>query len=269
MNLKTAFKRANLFSQGQRLIVMVSIIMSLFAIGILYYTPLPLMMIPAALGLNYLLFRRLIVTKKIKTIITKSLRPTIWIGISLFYFYSVYVIGKMPIIVFIICVVTSSLIYGVISYFETQSQPNLLIDNILTILFILFSTSLASLMVAYWHWPAALVMVLLWVTNFLVALWWLLDFTNNPQILAALWGFVTLEMFWLASRWTVLYQIPNVPFVLSQYSMIITALAYGWGGIYYHYKQRTLKKTIIIEYLAVTIVVFLVLIVMNRWTGTG
>jgi cadmium resistance protein CadD (predicted permease) len=112
-------------------------------------------------------------------------------------------------------------------------------------------------------------MVLLWVTNFLVALWWLLDFTNNPQILAALWGFVTLEMFWLASRWSVLYQIPNVPFILSQYSMIITALAYGWGGIYYHYKQRTLKKTIIIEYLAVTVVVFIVLVVMNRWTGTG
>ena len=130
-------------------------------------------------------------------------------------------------------------------------------------------TSLASLSVAYWKWPIALVMLILWLLNFLIALWWLLDFTSSPQILAALWGFVALEIFWLASRWAVLYQIPKVPFIISQYSAIVTALAYGWGGIYYHHKHHNLKRSIVFEYLAVTILVFLALIILNRWTSTG
>jgi hypothetical protein len=66
-----------------------------------------------------------------------------------------------------------------------------------------------------------------------------------------------------------LYQIPSVPFIISQYSAIVTALAYGWGGIYYHYKHKNLKKTIVFEYLAVTVVVFVALILLNRWTSTG
>lgn len=269
MSLKTTIKRINLFSQGQRLIVIISILMALFSIGILYYTPFPILVLPLVLVLNYFLFRRLLVTKKFKQIFVKSLRPTLWLITSLYYFYTVYVITRTPIIVFVVCMVFSALAYGVIAYLETQPEPNLMLDNILTLVFILISTSLASLLVAFWHWPTALVLLILWLLNFLIALWWLLDFTGNPQILAGLWGFIALEFFWLASRWTVLYQIPNVPFIISQYSAIIATLAYGWGGIYYHHKHKNLKKSIILEYLAVTVVVFVALIVLNRWTSTG
>jgi hypothetical protein len=269
MSLKTTIKRINLFSQGQRLIVVISLIMAIFAIGILYYTPFPLLVLPLALLLNYLLFRRILVTKKFKTIFVKSLRPMFWLLISLYYFYTVYVVAKTSIVVFILCIALSSLIYGVISYLETQPEPNLMLDNALTVLFILISTSLASLLVAFWHWPTALVMLILWLINFMVALWWLLDFTGNPHILAGLWGFITLEFFWLASRWTVLYQIPHIPFIISQYSLITTALAYGWGGIYYHHKQKNLKRSMVLEYLAVTVIVFVALIILNRWTSTG
>lgn len=229
MNLRTIIKRINLFSQGQRLIVIISVLVSLFSIGILYYTPMPLLIVPVLMFLNYILFRRLLVTKKFKIIFTKSLRPFLWIIISLFFFYTVYAISQTPIFIFIICVILSSVVYGLITFLETQPEPNLIIDNLLTITFVLLTTSLASLLVAFWHWPIAVVMLLLWVINFLISLWWLLDFTGNPQILAALWGFVTLEIFWLSSRWTVLYQIPGVPLIISQYSAIVTALAYGWA----------------------------------------
>jgi hypothetical protein len=189
--------------------------------------------------------------------------------ISLFYFYTVYVISFTPVHIFIVCMVFSSIIYGVLCYVEIQPHPNFIIDNILTVLFILFATSLSSLMLAYWHLPLPIVMLMLWIVSFLGVLWWLLDFTNNPQILAALWGFVVVELSWLTSRWIVLYQIPQVPIIISQFATIVTALAYGWGGIYYHYKQRNLKKSIVFEYLAVTIVVFATLVILNRWTSMG
>ena len=246
-----------------------SVIVAIISLATLYYTPLPILVLPIVLALNYVLFRRLLVTNKIKTIATKSLRPMIWLLSSLFYFYSVYVITQTPLLVFALCVGFSSLIYGVLCYLEIQPEPKIIVDNILTITFILIITSLASLSVTYWKWPIALVMLVLWLLNFLIALWWLLDFTTNPQILSALWGFVSLEIFWLASRWAVLYQIPHVPFIISQYSAIMAALAYGWGGIYYHYKHKNLKKSIVIEYLAVTIVVFAALILLNRWTSAG
>jgi len=269
MSLKTTIKRINLFSQGQRLIVIVSSALAILAMAVLYYTPFPILILPVAIVLNYFLFRRILVTKKMKTIFTKSLKPMIWVLTGFFYFYSVYVITQTPIIIFALCVALTALIYGLLCYLELQPEPNIIMDNIITIFFILIVTSLASLSVAYWKWPIALVMLILWIVNFLIALWWLLDFTNKPQILSALWGFVTLEIFWLASRWAVLYQIPSVPFIISQYSAIVTALAYGWGGIYYHYKHKNLKKTIVFEYLAVTVVVFVALILLNRWTSTG
>lgn len=269
MNLKTAIKRFNLFSQGQTLIVMVSVIVSFFAMAILYYTPLPMLLLPVVFVINYMLFRRVLVTKKIKTIFTKSLRPFIWLVFSLYYFYTVYVVSQTGAVVFMLCMVLSALIYGVLCFLETQPEPKLILDNFLSLILILVVTSFASLLIAYWHWPIALVMVILWIVSFLIALWWLLDFTNNPQVLAALWGFVVLEITWLSSRWIVLYQIPKVPLIISQLGVIITALAYGWGGIYYHHKHRNLKRSIVFEYLAVTILVFLALIILNRWTSTG
>ena len=269
MNIKTAIKRINLFSQGQRLIVMVSVLVSFVMMAILYYTPLPLLLIPSIFIVNYLLFRRILVTKKIRTIVTKSLKPFLWLLISSWYFYTVYLISQTPAVVFMACMIFSALIYGLFCYLETQPEPKLLINNLLVLLFILVLCSMASLMIAFWHWPIALVMIILWLVSFFVALWWLLDFTNNPQILAALWGFVVLEISWLSSRWIVLYQIPNVPLIISQLAVIITALAYGWGGIYYHHKHHNLKRSIVVEYLAVTILVFAALIILNRWTSTG
>ena len=269
MNLRTALKRINLFSQGQRLIVIVSVLVSLFAMAILYYTPAPLLLIPVIFVINYLLFRRILVTKKIRTITTKSLRPFLWLLFSLFYFFTVYVISQTIPIVFMACMVFSALVYGILCYLETQPEPKVVLDNFLTLLFILVSASFASLLITYWHWPVALVMLLIWLLSFLVALWWLLGFTNNPQILAALWGFVVLEITWLTSRWIVLYQIPKVPLIISQLAIMLTALAYGWGGIYYHYKHRNLKRSIVFEYLLVTILVFIALLVLNRWTSTG
>lgn len=249
--------------------MIVSVLISFASIGVLYYTPVPIMVLPIIILLNYLLFRRLLVTKKTRTIITKSLRPFLWLLIALPYFYTVYVISLTSIPIFIICMIFSCLVYGVLCYAETQPEPNFVVDNILTVLFILFATSFSSLLLAYWHWPLALVMLLLWAVSFLIALWWLLDFTNNPQILAALWGFVVVELLWLTSRWIVLYQVPQVPIIISQFGAVITALAYGWGGIYYHYKQRTLKRGIVFEYLAVTVVVFGALLLLNRWTTAG
>lgn len=269
MNLKTAIKRINLFSQGQRLIVMVSIFVSLVSMAVLYYTPIPLLLLPVILVVNYMLFRRLLVTNKIRTIFTKSLKPFIWLLLGSFYFYTVYLISQTPSVVFMACMAFVALVYGVLCYLETQHEPKLILSNVLVLLFMLILCSMASLLIAFWHWPIALVMTLLWLVSFLVALWWLLDFTSNPKILAALWGFVVLEITWLSSRWIVLYQIPKIPFIISQLAVIVTALAYGWGGIYYHHKHNNLKRSIVFEYLIVTILVFVALIILNRWTSTG
>lgn len=266
MNLKTTIKRINLFSQGQRLIVIASVLISLFSAGILYYTPNYWLILPIILIINYFTFRRLLVTKKIKVIATRSLRPLLWLVVSLYYFYSVYVISLVPPFVFMICMVVSAIVYGLLCQLEIQNEPNIVLDNFITLVIILFTTSLASLLTTFWKWPEPLVMVILWLSAFLIALWWLLDFTNKPQILAALWGLVVVEFAWLSSRWVVLYQIPSVPLILSQFSIMVTAIAYGWGGIYYHYKQRNLKKSIVFEYLFVTIAVFAALIIINTWT---
>lgn len=251
------------------MIVIISVLLSLLGMGLLYYTPFPWLLIPVALVPNYILFRRLLVTRKIKTIAAKSFRPLLWYFVASFFFYSVHVINLIQPVVFLLCMIALSVVYGLFCYVETQAERNFILDNVLTVGLVLMSMSLGSLLMAFWHWPIVLVLAYVWAVQFLIALWWLLDFTNNPQILAALWAFVAIEFSWLSSRWVVLYQIPHIPFIISLLACVVTALAYGWGGIYYHYKKQNLKPAIVFEYLAVTTIVFVALLVLNRWIATG
>ena len=131
MSLKTTIKRVNLFSQGQRLIVIISSAIAILAMAILYYTPFPIVIFPVVILLNYLLFRRILVTKKMKTIFTKSLKPMIWVLTGFFYFYSVYVISQTPIVIFALCIALTSLIYGLLCYLEIQPEPNIILDNVI------------------------------------------------------------------------------------------------------------------------------------------
>ena len=150
---------------------------------------------------------------------------------------------------------------------ELRSDKRHRIDSILSLLLIVLAITSSSLMQVLWHWPAVLIMAFVWLATFVIALWWLLPFMGRQEGLAAIWALVCVELVWITSRWIVLYQLPRLKFIISQPALIIGSLAYSWGGMYYHHKKGTLTRPLLFEYLAVSAIVFILVVVLTKWTA--
>jgi len=182
------------------------------------------------------------------------------------YAYTALLMFSIPIALFVAVSIVIAVAYGAILYQDIRPEPKVIIDNILSVLFIVFGLSLASLMLAFWQWPTVVVMALVWLVMFFTALSWLLDFTDKPYLISSIWALISVEIFWITSRWINLYQIPNTSLLLSQAALILSALAYGFGGLYYHFKNKTLKRSLLFEYIGVTTAVFITLMLLSKWS---
>lgn len=238
---------------------------TILAIALIYYTPYWLLLIPAIIVVNYLVLSKILLSRKRKHILTQLIRPSLWLLILYSYLYTIHAIFLMPIVWFALVAIAIGVGYAVLLMQELRSEPKILIDNILQIILIVLWLSLASLMLAYWHVSTVLTMVAVWLVVFYLSLTWLLDFTNQPYVIASVWSLIVLELFWITSRWINLYHIPQTALLVSQSALIVGALAYGFGGLYYHYKNKTLRKSLLFEYIGVTTVVFVALMLLSKW----
>ncbi|MBI2797674.1 hypothetical protein HYX70_00035 [Candidatus Saccharibacteria bacterium] len=253
-------------SRDQRYIFLVSALQALLGLFLLYFTPYQVILPVLVLALNYFLFRRLILSKRRGFLLIKSLRSSLWLLLWFFYLFSINSINLIPLPLFVGLTVIGGGLYGLICYLDIQQNTRMSLQNILTTALLVLATTCGSLAIIFWHWPLAIILLLFWLVNFTLALLWLLEFTNNPQILATLWALAATELFWIASRWVILYRVPRSSLMISQISLIIGALAYCWGGIYFHHKNQTLKRSLLFEYIVVSSVIFIVLVLLSRWS---
>ncbi len=244
---------------------MFSVIQLFVIIALLYYSTLQVLLIPILLGANYLLLRRLLISKKQTFIFAKAIRPCLWLLVSFGYIYTVHLLFLIPIIWFVLLSVVIMLGYCAVIWQDISLEPNVLIENTLSLILVFLGISFASLLLAFWHWPVAIVLLMVWLFTFFVAITWLLDFSNTPQLLSSLWALMCVELFWIMSRWINLYHLPKTNLLVSQAALTIAALAYGFGGIYFHYKKHSLRNALIIEYISVTAVIFIALILLSKW----
>jgi hypothetical protein len=214
---------------------------------------------------NYFLLRSLLVSKKQTFILAKLVRPSLWLLVIFGYIYTIHLLFLIPIAWFIVLSIGIIAGYALVIWQDILPEPNVLVDNILSLILLFFGLSFASLLIAFWHWPVAIVMALVWLFAFFVAIVWLLDFSQTPQLLASVWALMCVELFWIMSRWINLYHIPKTNLLISQAALTIVALGYGFGGIYYHYKNHSLRRGLIFEYISVTTVIFVALILLSKW----
>lgn len=237
----------------------------MLAVGLLYYTPYQALLLPAVIVSNYILLRRLLISKKQAYVLAKLLRPSLWLLVSFGYLYTIYLLFLIPITWFVILSIAIVTVYVLIVHQDISLEPNVILDNVLSLLILFIGISFASLLVAFWHWPAVIVIFLVWLFSFFVAIVWLLDFSSSPQLLSSLWALMCVELFWIMSRWINLYHLPRTSLLISQAALTIAALGYGFGGIYYHYKKHSLRPALILEYIGVTTVIFVALILLSKW----
>lgn len=267
MKIRDRIKRLlRYFSKTQRYVSGVSLVQFGVASFLLYLTPYGFLLLLIIPLLNLLLFSRLVSKRSFWFLIVASLRSSIWWLMWCLYAFGLNVIEVMPLWQFILLMGAGIAGYVFMVAEDLRSEPHKLLDTILSLLFVFMSLNVSALLVALWHWPVVIVLVLLWFVNYVVSLFWILEYSSSPQVLAGLWSFLVVEMFWVASRWLILYSVPHTPILVSQIGLIITALAYCWGGIYVHHKNKTLKRSLVFEYIVVASVVFLILVALSKWS---
>lgn len=238
---------------------------TLAAVALMYYSTYQLLIVPLVVVLNYFVLANILVSRKRAHIFAKLIRPSLWLLILYGYIFTIHAIFLIPITWFVVVCIFVALGYAALLMQEVRAEPRVMVDNILSVILLVIGMSLASLLLAYWHWPTVLVMLGVWLVMFFVALSWLLDFTEKPYLIASIWGLISVEIFWITSRWINLYHVPQTSLLLSQSALILAALAYGFGGLYYHYKNKTLKRSLLFEYISVTAVVFIALMLLSKW----
>ncbi len=265
IKLSDQLKRIEVFTHDQRIILAAGSGLTISSIALLYYSAYPILILPLAIAVNYWVLSRILISRKRAHILASLIRPSMWLLFLYGYIYTIHVIFLIPIGWFILLCVLVGVGYMGLLLQEVRNKPNVIFVNILHIVLLTLGLSLASLMLAYWHWPVVLVMLGVWLSMFFLSLAWLLSFTNKPYVIASVWSLIVLEIFWITTLWINLYHIPQTNLLLSQSSLIVAALAYGFGGLYYHFKENTLRRSLLFEYISVTAVVFIALLLLSKW----
>ncbi len=170
---------------------------------------------------------------------------------------------------FILLTIGIVVVYATSVYLTLQARPNIMFSSILALILTGLTTSFLTVAMAYWRLPGIIALPLMFITSVVVGLWWLLGLVKagqkNMLQLAVIWGLLATEILWIYSHWIVVYQLPRLNLVVSQSSIILMAMAYSIGGIYYYRLSRRLTPQIILEYLSVSVIVCIVTLVFTRW----
>ena len=122
------------------------------------------------------------------------------------------------------------------------------------------------LMAAIWHPPRFIILILVWLTSF-VLVYQLLDSRQDRSagVLAAAWALVVTEAAWVFLAWLVSYVIAGGFVVVPQPTIVLGGLAYCAGSIYLAQRQNRLTRARLSEYLVITLILIVIVIAGTTW----
>jgi hypothetical protein len=133
----------------------------------------------------------------------------------------------------------------------------------------LAATTAIFLAAAFWHWPEALVVALMWGAMFVTTLWYLEAIGERAAaILAAVWALVASELAWVLFAWQVIYT-RGTYLIVPQATLVILGIGYCFASIHASHTQKRLSRRRLIEYVAITGVLLAIVITGTRWNGTS
>ena len=125
------------------------------------------------------------------------------------------------------------------------------------------------LMAAIWHPARVVVLILIWVTSFILV-YQLLESRQDRSagVLAGAWALVVTEAAWVFLAWLVSYVIAGGYVVVPQPTIVLGGLAYCAGSIYLAQRQGKLSRARLSEYLIITLVLIIIVITGTAWRGS-
>ena len=125
------------------------------------------------------------------------------------------------------------------------------------------------LMAAIWHPTRIIILVLIWITSFIL-IYQLLESRHDRSagVLAAAWALVVTEAAWVFLAWLVSYVIAGGYIVVSQPTIVLGGLAYCAGSIYLAQRQGRLSRGRLSEYLVITLILIVIVVTGTAWRGS-
>ena len=154
--------------------------------------------------------------------------------------------------------------YGAMSYRGLRSNVGVGYASIISMMQIVLVTNFVVLAMAYWRLPGVVSLPLLFIAILVLVGWWLIETLRSSRdivVISSVWGLIVCELVWVFSHWIVVYQLPSLNIVVAQAAVIVGALSYTVGGLYYHQRQGSLRPQLIFEYSSVFVIVFVVTLV--------
>lgn len=105
--------------------------------------------------------------------------------------------------------------------------------------------------------------ILFWLENNISALTWLYNFIIS---------FILTQILWIADFWNVFWQKENfqtLNYGIPLSALIVIIFYYCFWGLTFHHFSKDLNKKIVLEYLILSTVIILSLLITTRWQLTG
>jgi len=118
-----------------------------------------------------------------------------------------------------------------------------------------------------WHWPVAIVLVIVYLSSVAVALAFFAGSERAVRALAAAWGLIVAEASFVFSVWLVGYVLPGNILLVPQAAVVITAVGYCFGSIYLAHSNAKLSKARLAEYAIIGLCLVVIVIAGTRWSG--
>ena len=90
---------------------------------------------------------------------------------------------------------------------------------------------------------------------------------RNAVLMASVWGLVAAECSWVFTTWLVSYVTVGGYVIIPQPTLVLSALAYCFGGIYLAQLQNKLSRARLSEYMFIVLIILAIVIAGTQWRG--
>jgi hypothetical protein len=91
---------------------------------------------------------------------------------------------------------------------------------------------------------------------------------RGAGVLAATWALVAAEVTWVLQLWLFTYTTAGGYVLVPQPALILTALAYCFGSVYWSQRQGNLSRGRLTEYLLIGLIMIVIVAVGTSWRGS-
>ncbi|MEX0748439.1 MAG: hypothetical protein WD467_01005 [Candidatus Saccharimonadales bacterium] len=114
----------------------------------------------------------------------------------------------------------------------------------------------------------AVMMLLGWGVGLVSAYHFLVGSDDSAvTLISFVWALIVAQLVWIFAQWLVLYPFFDGRIFIPQASLVVVALGYAFGNIYYDHRQKRLRKKRLYGYLGLMGLVIISLVVGSEWVA--